>query len=257
MRGLEIGIACVLAGCAIAESSSGNGTTDSGLQIVDSGGQPIDAPNRPIDAPADAMIDAPPMMTSVTLTQTTNNTLATSSLACGVCEAGNPCTDYRTDENAYYRVFDLATLGITQTLHITAVNFGVQEAAGTQNVQVRIGTYTGAPGTTLNTGTTDWGGGSITALDSATINVPTTTTGTVMQAPILADVPGSSNLIVEVFAADHTAQTNTYFFLGATTSAEQTAGYVRAPACSINSAETPVTAGQPVTPFVITVTGTY
>src|SRR5438105_314472 len=103
-------VAAALAGCATAEKSTfGNGTgEDSGIRLLDSNNMPIDSAR---------FLDAPPNgMTSVTLTQTTNNTIAAgTSLACGGCKQvdGNlNCIDYRTNENAYYRVFKMSDYGI-------------------------------------------------------------------------------------------------------------------------------------------------
>src|SRR5262245_49649361 len=126
-------VAAALAGCAAAERSTfGNGTGgDSGIRLLD-GSRTIDSP-RFLDAPGNGM-------TSVTLTQTTDNTIAAgSSLACGGCKAFDAmlnCIDYRTNENAYYRVFKMSDYSITGTLHIKQVTFGVQEAGGTNSVQV-------------------------------------------------------------------------------------------------------------------------
>jgi hypothetical protein len=247
-------VAVLIGGCAVASKPGfANGGGDGGLMLLDSTGSGMQ-----IDAKS--WMDAPPVgMTNVTMSETTDSTIAAGmSLSCGSCQSSDsPCSDYRTDENAYYRVFSPSDYGVTGTLHVTQVAFGVSEAGGTQSVQVKIGTYNGTPGTTLNTGTNDWAGGNVTAVNSSTVNVPAVgTTGEMVSAPITGDIPASSKLIVEVFSPSHTQTANTYFFLGGTSSGETKPGYIRAPGCSVNTPTTPGSISQSVE-FIITVSGTY
>ena len=247
-------ILVLIVGCASAgRDTFGGGTGDSG---IDSSTTLVDAA-VPMDAPL-PMIDAPPGMVTVTLQQTTNNTVvAANSVACGGCNnTSNPCNSTYTAENAYYRVFALADHGITNPFNVSQVTFGVQEAAGTQTVQVKIGTYAGTPGTTLNTGATDFAG-AITPINTATVSVPATTTGISVPAPITATVPAGSNLIVAVFSPTHQGQANTYFYIGATNAGETKPGYMRAPNCSLSTATTTGGVGYPAANLLISVTGSH
>jgi hypothetical protein len=246
----------VLAGCASAgtqgqpadSSLGGGGGGDSGNQMIDAG--------TTVDAPM-MMIDAPPGPVTVTLSQTTNNTVvAANSVACGGCNnTSNPCNSTYTAENAYYRVFALADHGITTAFNVTQVTFGVQESTAV-TVQVKLGTYAGTPGTTLNTGATDFAG-AITQLATATVNVPATTTGISVPAPLTATVPAGSNLIVEILSPTHQGQANVYFYLGATNAGETKPGYLRAPSCSLATATTTGGIGYPAANLLISVTGMY
>jgi hypothetical protein len=244
MRWLPV---CLLVGCATA------GNQQPGVDAQGGGGDSAKPDASPVTDSGMQMPDAPKQMVTVTLQQTTNNTVvAANSVACGNATAGY------TAENAYYRVFALADHGITSTFHVTQVTFGVQEAGGTQSVTVKIGTYAGTPGSTLNTGTTAVGG-AVTQINTTTVAIPATTTGASVPAPITGDIPAGSNLIVEVLSPDHSSQTGTYFYIGATNAGETKPSYVRAPACSINTPTTTATVGNgyPSSHLLITVTGTY
>jgi len=198
------------------------------------------------------MVDAPPGQTTVTLTQTTSNTLTpANSVAC-------PATTVGTAANTYYRVFDLPSLGITGAFNVTSVSFQVEdcESVGSNGapVAVRVGTYTGTTGgTTLQAG-------AITILASNNaVQVPETTTGTQVDAPISAVIPAGSKLVVEVDAPDGN---NTYqFYIGTSNAGQSAPGYVSSPRCS-PPGTTPTDVTTLVTPtaaidMLLTVTGTH
>jgi hypothetical protein len=253
MRWSCVVAAVALVGCASAgKDKFGNGRPDSGITLLDSsgGGGQKDAPLPMIDAPAGQV--------TVTLQETTNNTIvAGNSVACGACNnLSSPCNSAYTAEDAYYRVFALSDFGITNTFHVSQVTFGVQESSGTQTVQVKIGTYAGTPGTTLNTGATDFAG-SVTPVNSATIDVPATTTGVSVPAPISGDIPAGSNVIVEVFSPTHMGQANVYFYLGASNAGETKSGYLRSPSCGAANPATSGSLGFPAANFLISITGTH
>lgn len=237
----------ILAGCASAGQeqpgidANGGGGSDSG------GGGGDDGSMVTLDGGVTP--DAPPQMVTVTLTQTTNNTVvAANSVACG---AGG-----YTAENSYYRVFKLSDHGINSAFHVSQVTFGVQEAGGTQNVTVKLGTYAGTPGTMLDTGGTDFGG-SVTQIATTSVAVPATTTGASVPAPITGDIPAGSSVIVEVLSPDHSAAGNVYFYLGATNAGETKPGYIRAPSCNFASPSSTASVGYPTANLLISVTGTY
>jgi len=209
MRGMRLPWLAVVVGltaCASAEKPGNK--PDGGSNPGD------DADIEPDDAKV--WLDAP-APTPVTLSQTADTTVtAGASLACS--SSGG-----FTLENSWYRVFNLAEHGITGPLHVTNVRFGVQEASPGQQVQLKIGTYAGTPGTSLSLV-------NVTPIQSATLNIAVETTNAVIDAPIDAIVPAGSNMIVEVFAPDHTG-TMIYFFVGASTGAETKPGYLRTPGC--------------------------
>lgn len=238
----------VLTGCASARQdqpgtdANGGVGSDSGTSGGDDGSMMMpDGGTTP---------DAPPQMVTVTLSQTTNNTvIAANSIACGNQTEGS------TSENDYYRVFKLSDHGINTTFHVTQVTFGVQEAGGTQNVTVKLGTYAGTPGTTLDTGGTDFGG-LATQIATTSVAVPATTTGASVPAPITGDIPAGGTMIVEVLSPDRSG-TTTYFYIGATNAGETKPGYVRAPDCTIPNASTTASLGYPAANILISVTGSY
>lgn len=240
----------VLAGCAHASSPDLGDldNTDAAISI-DAREPSIDAPSRP---PVDSGSVSPDAHepTQVTLTQVSSNALAASSLACQDVNA--------TAKQAYYRVFDLATLGITTPLTLSGVAFGVQSASGNQIITVNVGTYAGTPGDTLDVGASssnDWAAGDVTAIATATATVTSASSNTIVNVPIAATIPGSSNLIIEVRSPQDTGSTN--FYLGASSGTETTPGFFWSPTCDATPPGTPTELGEGVVPFVITATGSY
>lgn len=237
-----------LIGCATA-SNGGSSNANDAHPDRDADLQ-ADASARSDGQPADAraLPDAH-LPTDITLTQVSSNTLATSTLACG---AGNA-----TAKQAYYRVFDLAELGIVTPLTLVSVAFGVQSASGAQTITVNIGTYAGPPGATLNVGggADDWAAGNVTALATATQSVTDADSGMIVSVPIAATIPGSSQLIIEVRSPQDSGSVS--FFLGASNGTETTPGFFWSPTCDANPPGTPAELGEGVVPFVITATGTY
>jgi len=189
-------------------------------------------------------IDAAPV--AVTLSQTTGNTVAAaSSVACGA--------NGTTSENSWYRAFKLADHNIAGAFNVTAVSFGIQEATGLPNVQVKVGTYSGAVtpapaqlDTTL-----------VTPLNAVTYAIPNTasTATTTVTVPITATVPAGGTLLVEVFSPDLSG-TGKYFYLGGNTTGETKPAYLRAPACSTTQPRTTVALGFPTANLVLSVNGT-
>ena len=197
---------------------------------------------EPDDAAVDAAIDAPAM---VSLSQTTNESVvANASVAC--------ISNGYTTENSWYRVFDLADHGITEEFHVTEVIFGVEKAAGTQNVQVKIGIYDGTIGTNLNTGNSDFAG-PITYVNMGTVNVPANT-GYMTRVPVEGELPANSKLIVSVRTPGATGQAP-YFYVGASNTGENRPGFIRAPACGISQPTTTGSIGFPNSHLLISVVG--
>nr|MBA3538650.1 hypothetical protein [Deltaproteobacteria bacterium] len=115
---------------------------------------------------------------------------------------------------------------IASPLHVTGVTFGIQEASANQSIELRLGTYAGTVGaTTLDLA-------AITPLTTKTLNLATASTNETVETAIDALVPAGSNLIVEIFAADHN-QTTTYFYAGARADGTETSpGYLMATNCA-------------------------
>ena len=229
MRSLLLGL---LVGCASAGSPDQNPATDASS-----------TDGRPVDAAVDArMVDATIM---TTLSQQVSTTNASGNSV--VCNSG---------ENSWYRVFALADHNITGAFMVQSVTFGVQEAAGSPIVNIRVGTYGAAPGTTLNTGM-------ITNVNQTTHQVAAfTNPGGNVTVPITAMIPAGSRLIVEV-AKSGTNTAGLHFVIGASNAGETKTGYVRAPTCNDpngNAIVQPITtaaAGRPTSHLNIVVTGTY
>ncbi|MBA3820370.1 MAG: hypothetical protein H0X17_15875 [Deltaproteobacteria bacterium] len=176
-----------------------------------------------------------------TLSQTTDTTIAAGTVACG--------TSTYTAENSYYRIFDLASVGIAGPFSVTGVSFGVETSSGTQSVQVKIGTYAGASGGTLSTAM-------ITPLSSAMVSVPAMTTGQMLSTPITGVVPAGGKLIVEIFSPDHSAVA-AKFYIGASAAAESAVAYLRAPTCGTPQPQPIKQLDPTVGSLIITATGTH
>lgn len=240
--------ACAVADRAGSGAPDANGRTDAA--IAQDGARGADAPSSHDGAPP---LDAAHPVT-ITLTQTPTTTLAASSLACA--DSANDTTD----EQAYYRVFDIAAMGVIGPLALSSVAFGVQSEDGTQTITVNVGTYSAAPGTTLDVGSSDaddWAAGDVTAIASTTTSLASGATGTIVSVPITATIPASSRLAVEIRSPNDSNKNDVAFFMGASTGAETTPGFFWAPTCQTAPPTTPAGLGEGAVPFLITATGTY
>lgn len=206
---------------------------------------PVDG--RPIEPPIDAPdIDALPTMT---LSQTANMTIGIGqTLACSVNMM--PVTR----ENSWYRVFPLTAAGITGAFQVTQIAFGVESAGpDAQVVEVRLGTYAGTPGPTLDTTL-------ITQLETMMVTVPASTTPQFRSTPMTTSVPAGSNLVVEIFAPDG-QPLGLKFYAGSTAGAETAPGYLRGPDCGITAPRSmkvvATEAMRSAGSLIIEVTGTY
>jgi hypothetical protein len=274
-----VGLVLLVAACAKA-GPNGNG---GGGGMVDAnnvlGGQDamrsgfVDAPPGtpdaappPIDAPAPPPIDAPPNAVTMTLTETTNNTVAAGDTI--ACVATEDDENVGTRPNNYYRVFDLATAGITSTFTVSSVTFAVEDCdsstgtSGCPNISVRVGTYSTTPptnaGGTLVTGDLD-------VLASTTTNVPEIDEAggdppQDVTADLTASIPGSSQLLLEVDAPEGSGVFN--FFIGASTGGQNALGFISSSVCD-PPGTTPVdiqslaTAPNNKIAVIMSVTGSY
>lgn len=235
-------VAC-FAGCASAGTPDQPGQPDAG------GTNNPDANEVTLDGSMD-MPDAHVPQTR-TLSQTTSDTVTPgNTIACGNAAGG------WTSLNNYYRVFDLASFGITTPFTVSKVTFKFEQCdkisgSGTcTNVAVRVGTYGAVPGATLDPA-------SISILASnATVPVPEGTGGTV-DAPVTATIQPGQRLLVEIDAPD--GQNVYKLYMGSNTAGETAPGYIMAPAtgCEVASpTNISQVAGGPIH-LVMTVTGTY
>jgi len=220
-------------------------TCEPGHEEVDGTCVPIDdcATDNGGCAAACACSDTPdtdPVCTC-TLSQSANDTITTgNSVACtynmGVENA----------ENSFYRVYDLAALGIDAPLSIEAVRVGVEQASSptSQNVLVRLHTLSG-----------NLAVANLSQLTSLSVPVANAT-NTVLDVPLTANAPAGSKLVVEVFTPDALGTTN-LFFMGSNTGAETGPSYLRAPTCGFTEPVTTATVGYPNMHIVLNVVGTY
>jgi hypothetical protein len=149
-------------------------------------------------------------------------------------------------ENSYYRVYDLAALGVPSTLSVTGMKVGVElaQSAGTQPVQLRLHTLNGAFVTA-----------NLSLLASTTVNVGNVGNA-VLEYPLVASVPASTTLVAEVFTADGLGLGN-LFYMGANAAAETAPSYLRAPTCGFTEPVTTSAIGYPNMHIVLNVLGTY
>ena len=239
----------LLVGCATA------GTPD---QPSDAGNQQGDG-NTMKDSSmgtTDAAVDAAgPMMR--TLMQTNSPTLkAGNSLACANTTG--------TRANNYYRVFDLPAMGVSGAFAVTQVSFQIEHCHHNSGigctVAVRVGTYSGTPGTTLATAnmTILASNASVTIPEVIESGTPPTTPGGTVNAPITASIPAGSKLLVEVDAPDGAGVYS--FYMGSNDGGETGLGYVLGTSCAIN-VPTNISGAFGTTPaaqrnLLLTVTGT-
>jgi hypothetical protein len=214
-------VTLAIAGCASAGKGNSiiGGITDAG---VDDGAR-TDGDDFP--EPDASPVDAPPQQ--VTLSQTTSNTIARDNTFLCISEITG-----LTRQNSYYRVFAPADHGITTTLHVAAVAFGIELAesgfvSGMQPARVRVGTYgVAAGGAQLDLA-------QMRVVSTADIQIPDGE-GTRMTVPITADIPATTNLIVELTIPDGSVDGHV-FVIGSNPQGENKPGYTRAPTCRINN----------------------
>lgn len=184
-------------------------------------------------------LDAPQQQT--TLTETTSDAVVAGNSFC--CPQG---------ANSYYRVFTLADHGITTTLHVTQIDFGIDKASAGQGganqpAALHIGTYAGPlDGTTLDLS-------EVRMINSVDIKIPNGN-ATVMTVPLTADIASTASAIVELAIPDPAATGDT-FLVGTNTDAELHPGYIREPMCSRTSPTSMQSIANAVH-LVMTVTGT-
>ncbi|HEY5920827.1 MAG TPA: hypothetical protein VIV11_04115 [Kofleriaceae bacterium] len=204
--------------------------------------------------------DAPPGMQQVTLSQTTNNTMAVGlAIACSSSILNVPIG---TRDNSWYRVFKLSDYGIAGAFNVQRVTFYSDYAWGgtgvTQPATVKIGTYAG----TLEADTLTVA--SITPITSKPITIPDADSSDGVDPPVITDltatIPAGANLLVEIALPDGYNDGN-FFYIGVSAGGETKKGYIRAtPAgCNMTAPKSLTSAtgiNRPDNSILLTVTGT-
>lgn len=147
----------------------------------------------------------------------------------------------------YFRVFDLAQLGVTGTLSVERVQVGIEVAAagagGTQPATLRLHTLNGP----LTMGNLTLIGESSVSISNQSLSIhPINVTGT---------APAGSKLVVEFYTPDGSASGNV-LLIGSNGQGEVSPTYVQAPDCSLAEPEANSGAvGNPSMHWVVSVTG--
>jgi len=197
-----------------AQSDFGPDAGTVGIDASDDSPPPL--PDAPVVEP-----DAPPGSTPVTLSQNTSNTVSSgASVYCGNMQS--------TRDNAWYRAFKVSDYGVTGTLHISRVTFGVEGSKGA-TVRIAIHEYTGTVGSTLDLS-------KMTELSAKTGTLPDNATPIV--ALFSVDVPASSTIVLEVKGQDTLnggGFVTSYLHIGANGAGQSGSTYWRSAACGVGT----------------------
>jgi hypothetical protein len=192
-----------------ATDASSSGGSDGG--IMNDGTSNHDGQTND-DGPA---TDAP-TLTTITLTETVDNTIA-SGMGVSCLAPGGASTV----ANTWYRAFQ-----VPYDFNVTSVSFGVDRASAATDITVEVGIYTGL-----------YGGATLTVADFT--STPATATTSVVNdnnpqmqppVPISTTIPAGQPFLVIVAAPNMTGVG--FFHLGFTTSMETEPGYFSSPGSS-------------------------
>lgn len=234
-----------LAACAQAGlPGAGEHAADAGDESLPPG---VDAGRQPLpDAGSTPRVDAAPgVPQSITLTASSSDEIVQgNSIGCLAADVDVHLS------SSYFRVFDLASYGLTGELAIDGVQVGIEVASSGsgagQPAALRLYTLAGA----LQMA-------NLTPLASASTTIPDMSLGKHSIA-ISATVPAGARLAVELYTPDGTADENAVL-IGSNGSAEASPTYVMAADCGL--AEPVATSGpeigQPGMHWVLEVNGTY
>lgn len=174
---------------------------------------PVDG--GPLSADGSAPADATPV--AVTLTQSSSQEI-TPDLSIACFDGGADPDEHR--ENSFYRVFDLAEMGVTGRLETSAVAVGIQSAqspAPPQPMSVLLHTLAG------NELEVD----RLTQIGRADVTVPNRGAG-ILDVPLAASAEPGSKLVVEIFLPD-AAGAGHLLFPGTNDAPQSGPTYLRAP----------------------------
>jgi hypothetical protein len=211
------GLSVLALGCV--QANIGDSTPDGGDPPSDAG------------ATADASADAGPVERTLSHSSS-RQIVAANSVS---CNGGSP--NFFHTANSYYRVYDLAALGVIGDFEVSRVAVGIEEAVGSggsQPATVMLYRLTG------NLRVDEFG----PPLASVDVTIADQML-TVLDVPVTASVPAGSSLVVELFTPNGQGASER-FFIGSNTEPESAPSYLRAPDCAVNSvpiAEPTTTAG--------------
>lgn len=132
----------------------------------------------------------------------------------------------------WYRAIALSDYGITETLRITSVSFGVQGSSASSPVAVAVGSYAGAiGGSTIDLS-------QVTTL--ASVQAAPASSG-IQTVAIAATIPAGGNFVLSVAAPDEPPGGT--FVIGSTIAAEDHPAYLTSTTCVIQKPETVGAAG--------------
>ncbi len=233
---------------AVAASSAFAWACASGETPADPGGKGDSLVDAGVAVDSTVAIDADVPIEAV-LSQSTSEVITAGSIACITSVGGTP---RNLLENSYYRVFDLAALGIDSDFDISKVTVGIESATsgagGNQPIKVRLHTLFGTFVT-----------GNLTQLASVDVSVPDQT-NSMLDVDIAATAPAGSLLVVEVFLPDAEGVADHLFFIGSNKDGESGPSYLRGPTCDflepIPISTIQVDGANVVMHLVLTVTGT-
>lgn len=178
--GASLACAALVGACATGKADDDGGGGDG-----DNPGQP-DGGFVP-QADAAPQPDAMPTVTEVTLTHSASMTVQAENSA--ACTNGSGLTS----EASYYRVFDLASAGITRPLTVTGVKVGVESAqsgSGSHPAAIKLHTLSGE---LRLANLTPIGSAEVTLADQEL---------TILDVPVSATAPAGSTLVVEFWISD-------------------------------------------------------
>ncbi|THF53356.1 T9SS type A sorting domain-containing protein [Flavobacterium supellecticarium] len=154
------------------------------------------------------------------LTHSSSQAIDGNTVACGNSSTGT------SSDNRYYRAFNLASMGVTSSFNLSAIQFGVASLTAPSGYVVTVKAYS-----TTATFPTGFPATGYTLLGQADYTVQAANVGTIVSVPLTATVPANSTLVVEVgYAA---GATGVRISLGSNTAPQTGPSYIASTACSI------------------------
>lgn len=205
-----VSLVAIHAGCAKGMSSGGDGDGDDVGQ-VDAGNRSDAGGGGGIDAGHQDPPDAGGGGGPVTLTH--SNSMALEAGMGEACQNG-----LGNGRNNYYRVFDLAALGVTGSLQVNQMTIGIQDAdSGSGNGQPATLKLHTLNGEFIVTNLTELGRSAVTVQDGSL---------QVLDVPISATVPAGSTLVAEILFPNGQSEGN-FMLPGANNDGQTGPTYVR------------------------------
>ncbi len=177
------------------------------------------------------------------LTHSSSQAINGNTVACG-----NSSTATSSD-NRYYRAFNLASMGVTSSFDLSAIQFGVNSLTAPNGYVVTVKAYTTTASFPTGFPTTGY-----TLLGQADYTVQAANVGTIVSVPLTGTVPANSTLVVEVgYAA---GATGVRIILGSNTAPQTGPSYIASTSCSITTPTDVAAINFPDVHMVINAVGT-